>query len=194
MHKFTTKGYYLDNETNTYRNISSCHKHCSECYDHPINSTHMNCISCKKGYNLTEDTNSCYDYLPPQYYLDGNIFRRCHIRCYSCFNAPLKNDMNCLNCISSNYFYKKDTHACILPSEFDKREEEDLTIESSWAFIVFIIILFFSFLLAIIISSGSFFKRKDDIKDDENNKYKRVSDNNKKILGLENELGPILPS
>ena len=52
-------GYYLDNETNTYR---TCNKNCSECYGPPINKTHMNCINYKTGYNMTEDTNSCYDY------------------------------------------------------------------------------------------------------------------------------------
>ena len=154
------KGYYLDNETNTYR---ACHSHCSECYGDPINSTYMECITCIDGYNITEDTNSCYDYLPIQYYLDGNIFRRCHIRCKTCFTAPSNNSMNCLSCITSEYFYKVLTYSCILPSDFDKREEQDLNKQSNWAFIVFILIFLGSIFITLFIRIDFFSKKKDDI-------------------------------
>ena len=155
------KGYYLDNETNTYR---PCHSLCSECYGAPINSTYMECITCKEGYNITEDTNSCYDYLPNQYYLDGNTFRRCHIRCKTCFTSPSNNSMNCLSCITSDYFYKVMTYDCVLPSDFDKREKKDLKKQSNWAFIVFILIFLGSIIITLFIRIDFFSgnTKKDD--------------------------------
>lgn len=154
------EGYYLDKETNTYR---ACHSHCSNCYGPPKNPSHMECITCKYGFNITEDTNSCYDYLPPHYYLDNNIFRRCHIRCFSCFNSPKNNMMNCLSCISSEYYYKNESHTCILPSEINKRKAQDLTKQSSWTFIVFFLIFLAAVIITLIISSNFFCKKKKNI-------------------------------
>ena len=43
------------------------------------NSSNMNCIKCKNNYYLTEDTNSCYNDIPDNYYLDNDqILKRCH--------------------------------------------------------------------------------------------------------------------
>ena len=120
----------------------------------------MECITCKNGYNITEDTNSCYDYLPPHYYLDYNIFRRCHIRCFRCFNSPKNNMMNCLSCISSEYYYKNESHTCLLPSEINKREEQDLRKQSIGTFIVFFLIFLAAVIITLIISSNFFCEKE----------------------------------
>ena len=133
------EGYYLDEKERTYK---KCQSPCKTCSGPINNSEDMNCLTCIQGYNITEDTNSCYNFLPPNYYLDNDIFRRCYERCLRCetgSNDP--SNMNCLECISSEYFYKKDTHNCIKPSEFAQREKKELERKTSGTFYLFIAIL-----------------------------------------------------
>ena len=147
------EGYYFDDKEKCYRH---CQKPCYDCSKNFTNNTYMNCDSCIKNYNITEDTKSCYDYMPNNYYLDNNIYRRCHPRCLTCIKGSKNNsNMNCLNCESGyGYFYKSDTHNCILSSEFEKRKEKDLRPKYSGYFILFIII----FIISCIFSGLTLFK------------------------------------
>ena len=100
--------YYLD-VNNTLRR---CHKNCRRCSSAPLNDTYMNCIICQLNYNITEDTKSCYDEIIDNYYLDGNILRRCHENCLHCSSSPTNETyMNCLTCQQS-YFMTEDTESC----------------------------------------------------------------------------------
>ena len=167
-------GYYLDNETKTFK---ACCDSCSECFGPQINKTHMQCISCKKGFNMTEDTDSCYNYLPSQYYLDNDTFRRCHSRCYRCLGPPLSNDtMNCLSCISVDYFFRRDTSNCILSSDFNQRKHIDLSTESSWAFIFFNIIFVLSIGITIYISCSCCCFKSVHNENNENNKEENIKE------------------
>ena len=103
--------YYLDNVTNILRR---CHHNCKSCYSKPINYTFMNCITCPNNYYLTEDTDSCYDKVIDNYYLDNTtyILRRCHPNCKSCYSQPINDTyMNCISC-PNNYYLTEDTDAC----------------------------------------------------------------------------------
>ena len=151
------KGYYKDEEKNYLR---ICQSPCDDCDGPIINDTFMNCLSCKENFYITEDTKSCYDKEKENFYLDRyNILRRCHPRCAKCFLSS-KNDtrMNCLKCIedeNNKYFYRDDTHNCILSSEFKKREFIVLTAVSNYSFIIFMIILFVSTIITLYVFSYS---------------------------------------
>jgi hypothetical protein len=113
----------------------------------------MNCKTCQDNYNITEDTNSCYNSLPDHYYLDEGIFKRCHSRCLKCISGSKDdNNMNCLTCIyEENIFYKRDTHNCIFPNEFKRRDIKDLKTQPSGFFYVFFGILILSIISTVII-------------------------------------------
>ena len=64
--------------------------------------------------------------------------------------------MNCLKCIddeNNKYFYREDTHNCILSSEFKKRELIVLTAVSNYSFIVFMTILLVSTIITLYVFS-----------------------------------------
>ena len=145
--------YYLDNNDNIFKH---CEFPCLECYGARINYTHMNCISCHKFYTITEDSNSCYNHTPDYYYTDSYIYRRCHPRCLKCITGSEDdNNMNCLACIyEENLFYRTDTHNCIFPNEFTKREEKNINKQSSIIFVVFFIILLLSIIICFLICLG----------------------------------------
>ena len=92
--------YYLDNDNILKR----CHSNCLQCSYAPISDKFMNCIKCQKNYYITEDTNSCYNTIIDNYYLDkDNILKRCHSKCLQCNNAPINDTyMNCIKC-QNNY-------------------------------------------------------------------------------------------
>ena len=101
-------GYYLDIKSKTYK---KCPSSCEEC-DVPINSTYMNCKSCKQGHYITEDTFSCYNSIPYNYYRDGNYLRRCHKDCLYCSTGSKdNNNMKCTQCYQ-NYYLTEDTNSC----------------------------------------------------------------------------------
>jgi len=153
------KGYYLDEDEKIFK---ACELPCLDCYGPKINYTHMNCKTCQENYNITSDTNSCYNFLPDNYYLDEDIFKRCHPRCLKCFNGSEDdNNMNCLSCIfEENIFYRRDTHNCIFP---DKSEEfKEIEIESSIFFYIFLIILLISIVCSVIILSFLRYKENNN--------------------------------
>ena len=141
------EGYYIDEKEKTYK---KCESPCKECSGPKINNTYMNCIICIKEYNITEDTKSCYNYLPEQYYLDNNTFRRCYERCSRCINGSIDSEkMNCLSCISNDFFYRKDKLNCILKNE--TKETEVIQIKSSISlYLLFIFILLTSIIISVV--------------------------------------------
>ena len=147
------KGYYVDEKNKYFR---ACQSPCDECSGPIINDTYMNCITCKEGLYITEDTHSCFEE-KENYFLDsGNrILRRCHPRCSKCIiDSVNDNYMKCLGCINDktkNYFFREDTHNCVLSSEFPKRELIVLTAQSSYSYIIFIIILVVSTFISLYI-------------------------------------------
>ena len=159
----------------------------------------MNCISCINNYTITEDTNSCFDYIPINYFKDNNnnILRRCHPLCTKCFNVSNNDsEMNCLQC-EYGYFLKEDTHNCLNPDDYKKREKKDLSRVNSGYLIIFIVILIFSLLTTIGISLSCLFKNKcdkniinEENKNDEENqiiKNKSIdSDDNNNIIENDN--------
>ena len=110
--------YYKDNDT-----LKRCHKNCLHCTTGSKNDTYMNCTKCPKNFFITEDTDSCYDYIPNNYYLDNLTYtlKRCFYRCSDCIGAKNNFTHNCLGCSNDTYFYKKNTYDCILKEEIVER-------------------------------------------------------------------------
>ena len=191
------EGYYIDEEGKTYKD---CEDPCRECSGPKINETNMNCISCIKGYNITNDTKSCYSHLPEKYYLDNDTFKPCHERCKTCFNGSNDNThMNCLSCISKDYFYRKDTFNCITKNEVVPTEV--ITIKPYYSlYILFVLILVTSIIIAIIFlcyhccpeqNQGNDYKKNGDIKRNNiNNSIKpvKVQRENPDINAQKNDL------
>ena len=141
------KGYYIDEENKTYK---ECESPCEECSGPKINKDYMNCITCIKGYNITDDTKSCYDHLPEKYYLDNDTFKKCYERCSRCFNGSNDSEnMNCLSCISNDYFFRKDTFNCILRNETPITDVVEIK-PSIFLYFLFVGILGISILISII--------------------------------------------
>ena len=101
--------YYLDNDDILKR----CHPNCMRCSTKAENETFMNCLRCKNNFNMTEDTHSCYDYIPDNYFLDtDDMFKRCHPNCSRCSNKTINETfMNCIKC-PKNFYMTEDTNSC----------------------------------------------------------------------------------
>ena len=138
--------YYLDDDNKLKR----CHPNCLKCTSAPINDNDMNCKKCQKNFYFTEDTDSCYDYIPNKYYLDGEKLRKCYARCSQCLGAKNDKTMNCLGCINKDYFYKNDTLDCILIAELEENKTHELTKIFDYNFYIFIGIFAAAFLIFII--------------------------------------------
>ena len=94
----------------------SCIDGCEKCDDLKT------CIQCQNNYYITEDTKKCYNTIINNYYLDGNILRRCHSNCLSCV-SPKNNNiqnkiydsisiyMNCTLC-KENFYKLNGTNNC----------------------------------------------------------------------------------
>ena len=156
--------YYFDENNNKLRR---CHQNCLKCYGRPIDETNMNCYKCPDNFYMTENTKSCYDYIPNHYYLDDKILRHCYKRCNNCLGTKNNETMNCLGCISDEYYYKNDTNDCIIPEEFKKRN--DLEFKKINNDNLFIFIAIFISALIIFIITCKFYKIKEQ-KKQQNNK------------------------
>jgi hypothetical protein len=154
------KGYYLDENTKTYK---ACESPCAKCSGPKNNDLIMNCETCQEGYYMTEDTNSCYKEEIDNYYLDfdDKILKRCHENCRKCYlGSKDDNNMYCINCKNENYFYQADMLNCILPNEFIKRNKISLETLKNYNFIIFILIFIISFLISLFIFLNCLFKKK----------------------------------
>ena len=171
------EGYYIDEKNKTFK---VCESPCRECSGPIINETYMNCITCMKGFKITEDTNSCYEGLPENYYLDNDIFKRCYYRCNKCFNGSDDNStMNCLSCISNEYFYRKDTFNCILKNETNGTDIIEIK-SSILVYLLFVVILISSILLSAIFLYCYHYKVQNQII--ENNKKDKAKEEQEKLI------------
>ena len=153
------EGYYLDNKDKIYK---KCKTPCFNCSGPYISNNEMNCISCIDNYIITEDTQSCYDYVPLNYIIENNILRRCHHLCTKCIK-PSQNDsdMNCLQC-EFGYFLKDDSHNCIKPEDSQKKEIKNLSQMNSEFMLLFIFIFIFAILISVGISLSCLYKYKGE--------------------------------
>lgn len=160
------KGYYLDEKDKIYK---KCKTPCLDCSGPFISNNEMNCISCIDNYIITEDTQSCYDYTPLNYIIENNILKRCYHLCNKCIK-PSKNDsdMNCLQC-EYGYFLKDDTHNCIKPEDYQKKEIKNLSQMNSEFMILFIFIFIFAILTSVGISLSCLYKCKGEDETGEQN-------------------------
>lgn len=187
------KGYYLDEKERTYK---ACESPCSECSGPKENDTFMNCLTCMDNFYITEDTYSCYDTELENYYLDGNIYRRCHSRCSKCITGSNDNkNMSCLKCIyldnaKEQYFYRPDILNCILSTDFQKREKMNLTILTNYVLGIFIIIVLVSLIIAFCILLCCCCKDKYKVKieepDNQKNNHKNENNNIDNVNDINN--------
>ena len=123
-------GYYLDTEKNIYK---SCYSLCGYCESKEINSTYMNCISCRdemyklypKNKNclncpkyVNYEQTECINEIPDKFYLNDSssgIIEKCHELCMMCSLGPTDNSMNCDYCIDGYYLKidNKNNKNCI---------------------------------------------------------------------------------
>ena len=117
-------GYYFNNKTETF---FPCYSSCETCNEKEVNSTYMNCLTCKPNYNFYNKTKNCLncpnyvnylqteciDKIPAGYFLlDKKLgtIEKCHNLCKTCNIGPfLINDtlyMNCQTCLYTNKKYK----------------------------------------------------------------------------------------
>ena len=149
-HNKVIDNYYLDNNI-----LRRCHPKCKRCSSKEINNTFMNCLNCIDNFYLTEDTNSCYDQVIENYYLDNDTLRRCHERCKWCTGPKNNEQMNCIECLNNEthtYFYQNDTTNCLLDSEFQEREIIVFSILQNYNFYIYLFIFIISFIISFFIS------------------------------------------
>lgn len=109
----TIDGYYLNKKEKMYK---KCHSKCKTCFDENLEDYFMNCLECIDGYNRTEDTFSCYNELPENYYLEGNVFKRCSSNCTKCYGPE---ETNCLSCLE-NYTLFLYANICLHNDDIEK--------------------------------------------------------------------------
>ena len=165
--------YYKDNDI-----LRRCHKNCLHCSMGSINNTYMSCTKCKKNFYITEDTNSCYDYIPNNYYLDKVTYslRRCFSRCSECIEAKNNQTQNCLGCSNSSYFYKRETFDCVLKEEISTREKLEFSKKDNVYFYIFVGIFIAALLILII--NCAFYKIEKEKKEDQWQKVENKQENN----------------
>ena len=139
--------YYLDKEKNKYKR---CHPNCLRCDALPI-LDNMHCTKCQPNYYKIENIDSCYNYIPEHYYLDGNILKSCHESCLNCYGKWNNTTTNCMNCISNEYFYRNDTYNCIKISEYEIRNNVEFKKFNNVNFYVFIALFIASIILFILL-------------------------------------------
>ena len=140
--------YYLDNNI-----LRRCHSNCKKCNSKAINENNMNCLECIDNYYMTEDTNSCYNKVIENYYLDYNILRRCYERCKWCTGPKNYEQMNCIECINDEkYLYLNDTTNCLEQNEIKKRDIIELSILKNYNFYIFLTIFIIAFIISFSIS------------------------------------------
>ena len=191
------EGYYLDEKDEI---LKQCKEPCLECSGPYISENEMNCISCIANYTITEDTHSCYNYVPLNYTKDNNILRRCHKLCTQCIK-PSKNDsdMSCLQC-EYGYFLKTD-HNCIRPEDFEKRQTQNLAKTDSGFKVLFIVIFISALIASIAIClqclckyDGKNEEKRDNEEnqniingdEDDDSQLLTITDQNKELLDINN--------
>lgn len=119
-------------------NPNICHKSCKTCFGAPLDDEFMNCQLCFENYFITEDTHSCYNFIPNNYYLDKNILRKCYPNC-SKFSSGSKGVINYnIQYITPEY----------IPSN---KEIKKLERKTTWLFWLFLAILLAAALIGLLI-------------------------------------------
>ena len=108
--------YYLDTETNTYR---ECHFNCSRC-SKAASDVDNNCEECKDNYAFMESSpqyNNCYSLTdkPGNYYYDSatNTMRKCFETCGACLEGGDEDNQHCTQCSVDHYFFEY-TENCVM--------------------------------------------------------------------------------
>ena len=159
-------GYIYIPET---EKLAKCHKNCLRCNARPVDDTHHKCSICPKNFYMTEDTESCYDKTPDNYYLDyfTKKYKRCYSSCFNCLGPANKDTMNCVNCLSDEYFYRKDIKNCTKENEFPKRENLSFELAKNYNYFIFIVIFFLTATIYIVVHI--FYKTKKMIEENKKN-------------------------
>ena len=118
-------GHYLDEKEKIYK---KCPEFCKECEAPEGNND--NCLSCKDGYILTDDTKACYPREIDYYYYDINEreLKRCHPNCLRCYGAQIDEiDMNCVTC-PKDYYKTIDVDSCYdhIPNNYYLDKEKNI--------------------------------------------------------------------
>ena len=152
--------YYFDEDSNKLR---KCHKNCLKCYGKAIDDNNMNCYECPDNSYMIEFTKSCYDYIPNHYYFDNEdkVLKSCYKTCFNCLGPGNEEEMNCSGCISDEYFFKNDTHNCILPKDYKKRNDLEFRKINSINFYIFIAIFFVALMIFILVCKYYKIKEND---------------------------------
>ena len=150
--KIKPEGYYLDRKEKKYK---KCFNSCQSCYGEPDDIS-MKCEKCKDGYNITEDSDSCYNYVPKNYYLDNNIFRRCSENCSKCVSYT---NTSCIECIE-NFTLFLSNNSCVPITEFNYESLTHSNSQFRWAFILIFII---SNVIGVIVVFRPLNKKKKEI-------------------------------
>ena len=135
------------------KKLAKCHKNCLRCSSRPVDDTHQKCSICPKNFYMTVDTESCYDKAPDNYYLDDltQKYKRCYSSCFNCLGPANKDTMNCANCISDEYFYRRDIKNCTKESEFKKRENLSYEMAKNNNYFIFISVIILAVLIYILL-------------------------------------------
>ena len=124
----------------------------------------MNCYKCPENSYMIEFTKSCYDYIPNHYYLDNEdkVLKSCYKTCFNCLGPGNEEEMNCSGCISDEYFFKNDTHNCIFPKDYKKRNDLEFRKINSINFYIFIAIFLVALMIFILVCK--YYKTKENNK------------------------------
>jgi hypothetical protein len=96
--------YYLDGN-NIYQ---KCHQNCKTCKVKAIDDDHQQCDTCLDTYYPKEDNlKSCYTDQQSGYFIENNLYKKCHQLCKTCNTVGTDLDNKCLTCIN-NYYPRSD--------------------------------------------------------------------------------------
>ena len=131
---FINYGVVIDNNKTCEINIRVCYDRCLKCIDKNSNETFHQCLSCKDGFYLVEDTNNCItkeEMNDSNYYFDeiNKKYKKCYKNCYGCYENSNETNHNCKNCIDGYHFIYNETGKCINNEE--KPSDTYLDIESN---------------------------------------------------------------
>ena len=161
-------GYIYIPET---KKLAKCHKNCLRCNARPVDDTHQKCSICPKNFYMTIDTESCYDKAPDNYYLDvlTKKYKRCYSSCFNCLGPANKDTMNCVNCLSDEYFFRKDIKNCTKENEFKKRENLSFEMSKNYNYFIFITIILLSVIIYVFLHVFYQTEKKNEVKINKNN-------------------------
>ena len=114
----TEHDYYVDNDTNTYR---ECHKNCYKCTQGG-SDTNNNCVQCNTYYHfIYNQTGQCIkeENKPEDTYYDEDedTYKKCYDKCKTCDKSGNSSSNNCTSCKPGYHFVYNVPGLCIPDSE-----------------------------------------------------------------------------